>query len=622
MADHVLQRLVFPAERPLDSLYYRVHQPSSRGFLDFPVPDRFSIALRRGSTLVTDTYFNSFFENYWRRFTRLGRLRLRLELSGAGSVLLLRRSLLAGLILMESVEFDADRQEVVLDIPEPKFNFRELGALHFNVIARSGEVRLRKAEWLATDVEANPVRLVAGYCTYNRETFLLNNVRALIDDDDVADVLAKIVVVDQGTSKVRDHPAYGGLRAIVKSKLRLVEQGNYGGAGGFTRSILEARSVPEATHMILMDDDAIIEPESVFRAAAFLSLACEEIAVGGQMLDMLRRVDVYESGGLVVPDALGVTSAIRCVPMDTPSNLTPFLEVAYNHYNAWWFFAFPLRLVDRVGLPLPMFIRGDDAEFGCRLNRAGIPTVTVPGLGVWHEPFYLKSGSWQPYYDVRNMLVLTAVHFPLSRLQVVKAFLLRLIKLVLALNYFEAAIVCQAVDDFCRGPEILEADPCAIHRKVLALKKDMAPALIPRATRLPIFWPPAPTSSRFRGTWHWVRCLMRQFFRASPSPDTQPGLVIREEQARWWSLFRLDVVAVEDWYAEDYRVLRRSRELFRHTMWRGLKSALRLYRNHDRLGHAWRTSLDRLTSGAFWNRYLNLDREDSADARCETRHAA
>ena len=39
----------------------------------------------------------------------------------------------------------------------------------------------------------------------------------------------------------------------------------------------------------------------------------------------------------------------------------------YTHYNAWWFFAFPLRLVDKVGLPMPLFIRAttSSSATGC-----------------------------------------------------------------------------------------------------------------------------------------------------------------------------------------------------------------------------------------------------------------
>ena len=42
-----------------------------------------------------------------------------------------------------------------------------------------------------------------------------------------------------------------------------------------------------ATHVLLMDDDAIVEPESILRAAAFLSLARGDVAIGGHMLDPL-----------------------------------------------------------------------------------------------------------------------------------------------------------------------------------------------------------------------------------------------------------------------------------------------------------------------------------------------
>ena len=624
MADRIIQRVVFPAERPLHPLYYRLDHPRDGRLFETGYPDRFSIGIGPGSMLVTDTYFNSFYECYWRRYTRLVGLRLRLRLSGEGTVLLLRRSLATGLALLESVEFDDDRAEVVIDVPEPKVHFRELGALHFDVIARSSDVRLLGAEWLAEDAGQGRVGLVAGYCTFNREPFLLDNVRALLEDPAVAEILERIVVVDQGTSRVADHPGFDDLPASARRKLRVVEQGNFGGAGGFTRSIIEARSVAGATHMLLMDDDAVTEPESVFRAASFLALAREEIAVGGQMLDMLRRMDVYESGAMVDPGSLSVHTPVHRHSVEASASLAPFLEVAHTHYNAWWFFAFPLRLVDRVGLPLPLFIRGDDVEYGSRLHKAGIPTVTVPGLGVWHEPFYLKTGGWQPYYDLRNMLVLTAMHFPMPRLQVVKTLLRRLVKLLLALNYFEATIVCEAVDDFCKGPEILGDDPRAIHRKVLAIKKEMAPETIPRATCLPTVHPAAPPHSLSRRTRHFLRCVLWQAFRPSPPADAPPGMVIREEHARWWSLAKADVVAVADWYAEDHRVLRRSRTLLIRTLTRGLKSALRLYREHDRVGGEWRASFARLTSSPFWRQYLDLGRDDLDDASREdrTRHAA
>ena len=44
-------------------------------------------------------------------------------------------------------------------------------------------------------------------------------------------------------------------------------------------------------------------------------------------------------------------------------------------------------------MPLPCFIRADDVEFGLRLHRDGVVTVPRPGVGICHEPFYLKVGG-------------------------------------------------------------------------------------------------------------------------------------------------------------------------------------------------------------------------------------
>ncbi len=612
MTERIIQRCVFPRERRLTPLYHRLDRPQNSRALEPTPADRFSMTIGRGCKLITDTYFNSFFESYWRRYTRLGRLRLRLEVEGRGTALLLRRSLAAGLSILESVDFDAESGTVDIDIPEPQLHFRESGALHFDIIARSSRVRLRKAEWRALDVEAGPMRLVAGFCTFNREKFLIDNVRALLADPGVVEVLERIVVVDQGTSRVRDHPDFDELEAAVGAKLQVVEQGNFGGTGGFTRSILEARAIPGATHMLLMDDDAVTEPESVFRAAAFQALARDEIGVGGQMLDMLRPMEVYESGALVDPGSLGVKTPIHRQHAEHAVGLAPFLEVSYTHYNAWWFFAFPLRVIDRVGLPLPLFIRGDDVEFGYRLHAAGIPTATVPGMGIWHEPFYLKRGGWQAYYDLRNMLVLTSIHFPMDRRHVVKTFLRRLITQLLSLNYFEAAILCEAVDDYCQGPEVMEADPRQLHQKLLALKRTLAMDSVPRARCLPIVQPPGPPTTKAQVRWLLLRCLIRQFTEASPPAHVQPDHVIPDDYARWWLLARRDVVAAEDWHTESHRIYRRSRESFLAILKHGLKSAHRLYRAHGRVAADWRAAFGRLTGAAFWDRYLGIERDAGA----------
>jgi galactofuranosylgalactofuranosylrhamnosyl-N-acetylglucosaminyl-diphospho-decaprenol beta-1,5/1,6-galactofuranosyltransferase len=617
MNHRVIQRCVFPTERRHSPLYYRLDRPQDSEILEPRPPDRFSICIGFGSKLITDTYFNSFFECYWRRFTRLGRLRLRVRLTGRGTLLLLRRSLAAGLVTLDSIDFDADDSEVFLDVPEAKLHHRELGALHFDVVGRSPQVQLHRAEWVALDsgetVASQPVSLVAGYCTFNREEFLLDNVRVLLEDEEVADLLKQIIVVDQGSSKVKDHPAYEALAARAGSKLQVIEQDNFGGCGGFTRSILEARSVPGATHMLLMDDDAVTEPENVFRTAAFQALAREDMGVGGQMLDMLRPMEVYEAGALLDPGSLKINNPIDQFRAESAASLEPFLEVNYVHYNAWWFFSFPLRLLDRVGLPLPLFIRGDDIEFGFRLFQAGITTTTLPGLGVWHEPFYLKRGGWQAYYDLRNMLILTSVHVDLSPKQVAKIFLRRLVFPLLSLNYYEAAILCEAVDDYLKGPKTVDGDPRELHKKLQVLRRDYPQESVPRSRCLPIVEPASPPVSLLQRRWHLLRCIWNQLTRPSPPPHAHAGHVVPEEYARWWTLSLADVIGVEDWHTDSHRIYRRSRESMLKLARLGLKTAIALYRNHVQAAREWRAAKDRLTTTEYWHQYLGIEPKERED---------
>ena len=57
-------------------------------------------------------------------------------------------------------------------------------------------------------------------------------------------------------------------------KVTVVPNMNAGGAGGFSRGmieILKKRDLEDFTHILLMDDDAIVEPDLLVRIYGFLS---------------------------------------------------------------------------------------------------------------------------------------------------------------------------------------------------------------------------------------------------------------------------------------------------------------------------------------------------------------
>jgi galactofuranosylgalactofuranosylrhamnosyl-N-acetylglucosaminyl-diphospho-decaprenol beta-1,5/1,6-galactofuranosyltransferase len=593
MADVVVQRVVMPAGPGPARLYLRAGR--QRGGVR-PLGRR-SVALPSGAALRTDTYFNGFFEGYWRKYTVLGRLDLRVCVSGAGSLRLYRRSADGRRSLVRVARVAGAGRQVGFEVPPG-----EPGLLFFELRARSRRLVLHRAEWVARNVAAHPAPLAVCYCTFNREALLLRNVAALLRDRAVRGAITQIIVVDQGERQVCRHPDYPAIAARAGGRLRLVEQDNFGGAGGFTRALLEAEAAG-ADHVLLMDDDAAAEPEAVLRAAAFLGLARGDVAVGGQMLDLRRPCELAEAAGRYRPDHVRVEEPVRR-RVGRPSGLAPLIRPGEAHYNGWWFFAFPLRLLGRVGLPLPLFLRGDDVEFGCRLLRAGVPTVSLPGVAVWHEPFESKGHGWQPYYELRNLLIVGALHFPgRGGSRVARRFFSRLLDELLAYDYHGAWLLCEAVAAYLRGPGELRRPPLPAHARLLAARNELVPEGITPDAALPTVRGAPPPAGPWSLRASRLRQVMRNLVRSGPPADSRPLCVLRPADEQWYAVAGQEVVAVGARPGE-WLVLRRSRGRFVRLLLRGLWLALRLLAGQRRTARRWREGAPALAGRPFWREYL------------------
>jgi galactofuranosylgalactofuranosylrhamnosyl-N-acetylglucosaminyl-diphospho-decaprenol beta-1,5/1,6-galactofuranosyltransferase len=592
MADVVVQRALMPAEPGLGRLYFRAGR---RGGVR-PCGRR-SAVVRRGASLRTDTYFNGFFEGHWRKYTALGRLDLRVCVSGAGVLRLYRRHADGRRALLRVVRFAGRGRELGVEVPPG-----DAGLLFFEARALSRLV-LHRAEWVARGAVARPAPLAVCYCTCDREAMLLRNVAALLEGPAVA----AVIVVDQGGRKVREHPDWPAVAARAGGRLRLVEQDNRGGAGGFTRGLLEAETMG-AAHVLLMDDDATAAPEAVCRAAAFLGLARGDVAVGGQMLDLRRPCELAETAGRYRPDHVRVTEPLRR-RMDRTSGLNALIRPEEGHYNGWWFFAFPLRLLDRVGLPLPLFLRGDDVELGCRLLRAGVPTVSLPGVAVWHEPFECKGHGWQPYYELRNLLIVGALHFPArGGAAVARRFLSRLLDELLAYDYGEAWLLCEAVAAYLRGPDELRRPPGPAHARLRAAHAALAPEAMPCGVTLPAVRPAPPPAGPWSRRARRLGQVVRNLVRPGPPADALPAGVLRPADEQWYVIAGHDVVAVAGPGGRPL-VLRRARGRFVRLLLRGVWLALRLLGGQRRSVRRWCQGAPALTGRPFWGAYLGRAQE-------------
>lgn len=466
---YVLQSFLCPAPGIPEDLYHR-----GTGRFETDTGGMTSIWLQEGGLLSCDTFFGAFYRAYWWKYTAVRDIDLFVEIEGPVS---LRVYETAGVNKQCIASRELDAQEGPrhrIPLPPGSADPSAGSRLYVEVHARGG-CRVHRLEFVTDTPPVHRATLSIGLCTFNQEARLAKTLSRLAALADADDALKTVHVVNQGAPFESD-----AIRRILeRPDFEGIDQRNLGGAGGFTRTLARALAAPvPASHHLLMDDDIMLDERLILRAMRFLDYAGEEIAVGAGMFDELHPSVMYEAGAFLA-DENRIDAYCQNADLTDEAEQRHFDIPVATDFNAWWFCALPLKKCREVGLPLPVFIRGDDFEYGHRLARAGVPTVTLPGIAVWHEPFYTKHGGWRSYYDLRNRLIFGGTHADKVRQLSVPHVVGMITVAILTHDYQTARMRLRAVEDYLMGPDALFArDPEELHKEVLFLsRKDAPPAL-------------------------------------------------------------------------------------------------------------------------------------------------
>lgn len=612
----LLQRVILP--RPGDPLKVRsLYVDEGNSGKRVKSRTRADATVAAGDEVSFATYFNAFPASYWRRWTTLRAIVLALRVSGPGRIDVYRSKADGAIIHVTGATFTGDdrRLEFELDLTP----FEDGGWYWFDVTADEEPVTVSDAAWYAPETPATEARLSIGICTFNRPTDCVAALAALADDPVVDKQISHVIVADQGTKKVRDDAGFAGASAGLGDRLRLVEQGNLGGSGGFSRTMYEMLRHTDATHHILLDDDVQLEPDSIARLFAFAQFTKQPMLVGGQMLALQDRSVLHTMGEVVADD----TFFWRAAPNTEYAHDfarqslrgTPRLHRRIDvDYTGWWMCLVPRAAVEKIGLALPLFIKWDDAEYGIRARENGFPVATLPGAAVWHLSWSDKddTAGWQAYFHTRNRLVAAALHSPYKRGKNLLRDTFKFdLKFLIMLQYATAALHHRAYDDFLAGPEALfpklpTALPTALEHQgdypdgqVLPSSSDLPlPAM--GAIKAEKFMKPPTTPLTIGRTLG--AALVHNLRPPKPQAADQPDLNISAQDARWFLLSRLDSATVGT--ADGRGVTFRRREP--DTFWRMLRQSVavhaRLAREFPKLEERYREQLPELTSPENWEK--------------------
>jgi galactofuranosylgalactofuranosylrhamnosyl-N-acetylglucosaminyl-diphospho-decaprenol beta-1,5/1,6-galactofuranosyltransferase len=177
---------------------------------------------------------------------------------------------------------------------------------------------------------------------------------------------------------------------------------------------------------------------------------------------------------------------------------------------------------------------------------------------------------------------------------------------LLTYRYYSAALIVKAVEDFLRGPAILDADPQVLHASVGKLRSRYPEATVSRDV---VLWD-APVSatphSRVRTAAALGKVLWRNWMTPA-SPTARPRRLPLRDLV-WFRMPGSDALAIETRWERELPLFRRDRAQFRTLLRAGLRAVRALYSAAPGLRAAWQQEAPLITSVAHWRAYLGLAR--------------
>lgn len=430
------------------------------------IPEESGIVFfEEGSSLSSDTYFNSFSIGKWIKYTCLNNLKLSLDVKGAFRLEIFNiirqnnEQTISELYTEENIQI-YKRQNVEVEIPIDEC---KEGLIYFKLTSLIPCSTLFGGYYF-TDTTTisdmiNPVKFAVDICTFKREKYIKNNIHEIehhIINNEHSPLHDKLelFISDNGRSL--------NYKELNTDYVHVYPNKNIGGAGGFGRSmyeILKVKSTKQFTHIIMMDDDVRLDPHVLERNYCFLQLLNPDYN------------DAFIAGAMIRNDMVWMQSesgniwrTMGSSPVKYKYDLRDIKWILKNekedtvNYFGWWYCCMPISVVQKDNMPLPIFIKRDDIEYGLRNGRH---FININGICVWHDAFEEKVSPYLQYYYIRNACIINSRHRPhFGMTDMLKYFdttLMDSIEQDIEIyRYKEAHTKLQGIEDFLKGIDWLK----------------------------------------------------------------------------------------------------------------------------------------------------------------------
>lgn len=418
--------------------------------------DSDKVNIQRKSVLCSETnigvdlctYFNSFSVKKWKQYTTIKNVIIKADIIGIFDIEIYGINKDSE-VLLEKIN-DANILDIVISLEDLEFYIIAL-----KITSKYVNSKIENITYYGDFETWESKKIGVVICTFQREGYVQRTINKLLSFSNEGNDWLSIVVVDNGRS----------LEETNRDNLKIIHNPNFGGSGGFTRGIIENLENNINDYVLLMDDDIDIDTTALERTYALLSSLKDEYKesfLSGAMLNIDEPCMQYENTAYWNKyrfSSLGFNFNLakkeNCVKNTDINEYT-------DQYAAWWYCCIPLKRIFSIGLPMPLFVKGDDIEYSIRNKRK---IIFLNGIAVWHEPFSKKNSAWVNYFSDRNMLLVNILSNSSSRRYFSLSLTLRIIRrIVLDFNKNSLWILSMALMDFknilnneyiCRQDEFL-----------------------------------------------------------------------------------------------------------------------------------------------------------------------
>lgn len=264
--------------------------------------------------------------------------------------------------------------------------------------------------------------------------------------------------------------------STLVNNIRIIElKGpNFGGGGNasiLVSLIIRAGLISKyISEVILIDDDAKIDAETLIRHDAFITGRKQNIASTAVIYSSGSPSVIQEYGGfwgkffseknhsVEFPDKLKSRLFFPYLVRNSRNILKEYdaryiAQYQQIEFSTFIFISFPYPLLEKIGAPLPFFLRNDDVEICLRIMKHhGIITVN-PNLYAWHDSAHTPVGE---FYSILHSLIINSSYGGISKEYFYITFMERLAKIAKVGNIILLYAYMQALEKFSQGSDWMQ----------------------------------------------------------------------------------------------------------------------------------------------------------------------